>query len=397
MDGDGMSPSVWYPLVYGRTRRADLWWRALPEQPDQTWLRGVVGFAVQGGRDLDRPRLVLAQDGRHRLVAVVCRAIALSDMNSDGQRPLYCCVGWVGDLSRGDHVLGPNVDALLRSYQPWAAPVYEEWMRGDWDRHPSQLGAPQRPPPVPVPWSPDDEQPLEPSRWNFDPTSAYVWPPEQQSVPWDLVRSDSRPAMAVVGLRSVRDLDLPPGVLLSSADVGIPTQVPVRSPEVERPSTLLSPPPTTMPARRGPAPSNPWGLVQQQAAQPKPPPLERPPNPHVTTSRVTETVGRLRGTLCRWLAPEPNQNDPRPEPPLGGEQQSQHVVTPDPQRVTAAAHGAPSGVGSDSEVGGLNRNQGTARPDATPGERAHTVKEETPDGIEKNQPEGDTQEDPPAT
>ena len=96
-----MTGPEWFPIVYGRTRRADRWWRALPGEPDPEWMRSAVRATVHGGRGLlTGPRLVLSQDGRHRLIGLACQASVLSDtMNSDGQRALYCFVGWAASIT----------------------------------------------------------------------------------------------------------------------------------------------------------------------------------------------------------------------------------------------------------------------------------------------------------
>src|SRR6266851_2011254 len=98
----------WAPVVYGRTRRADFWWRAVPAGlGHRGWLADVVPAAVAGGRLLERPRFLLSRSEDDRiLIGVACRAAELSeDMNSHERRPLYCFVGWVAPAARGGTAL----------------------------------------------------------------------------------------------------------------------------------------------------------------------------------------------------------------------------------------------------------------------------------------------------
>lgn len=234
----------WFPVVYARTRRADKWWRVLPEDADQSWLRACVRTVVHGGRGLvQAPRFILAQDGYRRLVGVACQASALSrTMNSDGQRDLYGFVGWVGPQANSAGPVGPSIEATERLYMEWAGPVYEEWMGRDWDLHESQLTGPHQPPAAPPPWCSQDERPLRRHpEWAFSPFEAYVWPERQRAIPWDLARTDARPVTVVIGFRSIHDVPVEDGLMVTAADVGSPTQINTRTTRHSRSESEQSP------------------------------------------------------------------------------------------------------------------------------------------------------------
>ncbi len=141
----------WQAVLYGRTLRADRWWRVRPQEVDRIWLDAVVTASTGGGHQLSGgPRYVLARQGRVTLVGGSARADLLSDtMNSDGSRPLYCFVGW---LSRTPRPSVPTLVEFEHSWIPWAEEVYESWMTIDWQRHPSDLKEAHEPPQLAAPW-----------------------------------------------------------------------------------------------------------------------------------------------------------------------------------------------------------------------------------------------------
>ncbi|GAA2853050.1 hypothetical protein Acy02nite_51020 [Actinoplanes cyaneus] len=395
-----MNVIEWYPIVYGRTRRADRWWRVLPDGPDPEWIRSAVRATVHGGRGLPHgPRFALAQDGRHRLVGVACQAAMLSaTMNSDGQRDLYCFVGWVGEQRIVQPPRGPSIEALERGYVPWASPVYEHWMGRDWDLHDSQVGEPRRPDGVPPPWQPADEDPIQETAWRFDPAVRYGWPTSQRSVPWDLARADRRPVTVVVGFPSARDVPVEPPMLVAVADITSPTPLDARPPAAAPPAAQ---PPEAAPPRSGPhrsAPSeprrmqrstdpaepgsteDPWAMVKRRI--PPAPPAAAPPAaqpgpaaPHPTElprpeagghpARKGSFRGRLR-TMFTQLAgsgyeadedPHATRSDGPPErergpQPLGGpgtgDGERRPATTDEPWRAESEA---PRPTGADRPPG----------------------------------------------
>ena len=142
----------WQAILYGRTVRADRWWRVRPGAVDARWLDSVVTAGVAGGNELaDGPRLVLVRYGATLVIGAAARADLLHEtMNSDGNRPLYCFVGW---LTRDPAAGVPELDAFAGGWREWAREVYASWMPLDWQRHPTDLGVPHEPPLERAPWA----------------------------------------------------------------------------------------------------------------------------------------------------------------------------------------------------------------------------------------------------
>lgn len=142
----------WQPLLYGRTARADRWWRLRPYDVKIDWLNAVVVACTGGGEGLaDHPRFLLARRGPLLLVGVACRASALSDtMNSDGSRPFYTFVGWI---TRDGQALPPNWDVVVAGWNGWSTEVYQAWMPLDWNKHRTDLGDGHESPFLDAPWA----------------------------------------------------------------------------------------------------------------------------------------------------------------------------------------------------------------------------------------------------
>ena len=196
-----MPESAWAPVVYGRTRRADVWWRALPAFADPQWLKESVHAVVAGGRRLgDAPRFLLTQDRRYRLVGVACQARELSEtMNSDGSRALYCFVGWVAERTADEpHV--PELAELQRRYVEWASPEYERWVREDWDVHPADARRVHETPVAPPPWTADEPGCGEPL-----PAAREAWPAAMAGELWERGRASTAAYALAVGWQAVSD------------------------------------------------------------------------------------------------------------------------------------------------------------------------------------------------
>ncbi|MBT0773268.1 hypothetical protein KIH74_30265 [Kineosporia sp. J2-2] len=155
-----MTSHLWYPVVHGRTRSVDRWWRVLPEgltEGESAWLRQAVQAVVAGGRDLAvGPRFLLADEGRLRLVGVACQAGLLSrtmatDTGKAAGRPLYTFVGWM-NRSPSPPAPVPGLPAWQAHLADWAAPVYDHWVGQDWDRPARKLNAPNLSRPGEAPW-----------------------------------------------------------------------------------------------------------------------------------------------------------------------------------------------------------------------------------------------------
>jgi hypothetical protein len=214
-----VSSGAWTPVVYGRTRRADQWWRALPPDMDREWARRAVTAATAGGVGLERGhRLLLAQSSQHRLVGGACYARDLSaTMNSDGRRPLYCFVGWSSEWDAGWPDV-PSLPELSESFVTWAADVYERCMRLDWDLHDSLVRQPRDSVAEPAPWS--DPAPARVATAPPLPLGAAVaWPEDAGPAAWDLLRRSDDPGLLVTGWERVGDADPEPGTWIVSYDV----------------------------------------------------------------------------------------------------------------------------------------------------------------------------------
>ena len=115
-----MSTPSWQLVLYGRTLRADRWWRVRPRAAALDWLNDMITTTTSGGEGLELgPRYLLAR--RHGLIIVggSGRASLLSDtMNSDGSRPLYTFVGW---LSRDADAGIPTLQVVEAHWNKWAS------------------------------------------------------------------------------------------------------------------------------------------------------------------------------------------------------------------------------------------------------------------------------------
>jgi len=187
----------WAPVVFGRTPASDSWWRAVPEGLDETgWLGTVIHAAVSGGHELARrPRFLLAQSTTHRIVGVACRAIDLSaDMWSDGQRELYCFVGWAAARSGGSDPGAPQLDELERNYIRWAAPVYAQMLVKVWEAPSTASFAPELTLPEPALWELAADLPEPGPR-----PDEGLWPEEAWSALWTALQAARQPLICVVG------------------------------------------------------------------------------------------------------------------------------------------------------------------------------------------------------
>lgn len=215
-----MSDTVWAPVVYGRTRRVDRWWRAMPAGLDADFAREVVRASAAGGRALEEgPRFVLAQGGHSRIIGGVCLSRELSaTMQSDEiNRPLYCFVGWAA-VEQEPLPDVPSIGDLTHDFADWAGPVYERWMGLDWDLHESQLSGPHVSEPLPAPWG-ASEAPTPPVTERSPYLQTVAWPQDQAAVPWDLLRSASRPGLVVSGWHRLADAEVPAGTWIACSEV----------------------------------------------------------------------------------------------------------------------------------------------------------------------------------
>lgn len=189
----------WAPVVYGRTAASDTWWRAVPTTLDETgWLGSVVRAAVSSGRELDRaPRFLLAQDRTHRIVGVACQAAALDPaMSSDGDRALYCFVGWATQRDGRLEPAGPSFQELSRDYVAWAGPVYSEILGKVWTVSATAYCPPERTEPGAAPWPPADQDLGTAPR-----PAEGLWPEQAWPALWTAALAASMPLTCVIGWR----------------------------------------------------------------------------------------------------------------------------------------------------------------------------------------------------
>jgi ADP-ribose pyrophosphatase YjhB (NUDIX family) len=152
--------AVWAPIVYGRTVRADSWWRAVPSGiAHREWLGALVSAIVAGGEHLESPRFLLAHWADHWVVGVACMAAELApELASDGSRPLYTFVGWAAPADAGS--APPQLVDFEAEFRKWAGPVYRHWVGRDWQQHPSKVREPHPSAAVPTHW-PSNHEPAE--------------------------------------------------------------------------------------------------------------------------------------------------------------------------------------------------------------------------------------------
>jgi hypothetical protein len=200
----------WSAIVYGRTRGSDRWWQAVPEGLDQSgWLGDTVRSAVAGGLELDgQPRFLLAQSSTHRIVGVACQAAELSaSMHSDGDRELFCFVGWAAPMTAERYPQAPELDDLRHSYREWLAPIYTEVMKPVWKVQSILPVAPQSTYPGPAPWDGADNQ-TGASHPGPAPGKG-MWAKQSWPDLWAAAEAAGKPLVCVIGWQ--RANSIPPG------------------------------------------------------------------------------------------------------------------------------------------------------------------------------------------
>ncbi|TYK44295.1 hypothetical protein [Actinomadura decatromicini] len=254
----GRVTADWAPVLYGRTRSADTWWRVVPEGVDQHgWLDGVVQAAVADGAGLrDGARFLFAQNGVHRIVGVACRASELSNtMRSDGVREMYCFVGWLTETGPGGGAPGPEWARFEREYRAWAGAVYARWMEPVWTAPASTLRRPRRAAAEAAPWP-------EPVRRATGPVGgARFVPPEGWAALWDGAGAGTAPVTIVLGWpsadRARGDAVTHLGVLRVPADARhAPAFSPPAARQAARPFAPAPPGPPGPPPRMPPGPAH---------------------------------------------------------------------------------------------------------------------------------------------
>lgn len=248
-------PEAWHELVHGRTPHHDRWWRAKPSiAADDDWLDTVIHAVIANGNSLEQPRFLLAQNDRHRVVAVACQAAWLSKtMNTDSGipeegRPLYTVVGWLVENTGRGWPPAPDHAAITAHARQWAAPIYEHWMGRVWQGPASAARNPELTEPSAAPWANDAEPAQANDRQDYlEPVrdllllpgaeAAHVWSaatrttgPTVVTCGWTLDRKVPRrlPMYACVD-----DVNVPRTITLATA--GSPAQSSTRFEQPQRP------------------------------------------------------------------------------------------------------------------------------------------------------------------
>ena len=191
----------WAPVVYGRTKYVDTWWRAVPKDVDAgagAWLRAKINAVVAGGVELEGgPRFLLAQNARHRVVGAALKVAQLgTTMDLDSRGGLYCFVGWFA--ARG--AAPPLLADLRDGYRGWAARLYEDVMRPVWEESGLRVQEPRTSEPAPPPWRPAPSHalrgltPLAPSAQVPD-----TWPYEGWDYLWTAATQSPDDLTCVIG------------------------------------------------------------------------------------------------------------------------------------------------------------------------------------------------------
>ncbi|WP_328708425.1 hypothetical protein [Microbispora hainanensis] len=329
--------TMWTPVVYGRTHRADRWWRALPAGISPNgWIADAVNAAVAGGRGLRWPeavseaagetsrpegsrlegRYLLARrvnggDGMNRangvLMGVACYARALSqEMHTDeASRELYCFVGWWGTPQTPSDI--PSFAALTENCERWAGDVYQTYFEQVWKEHPARVHT-QESVPETAPWAQDDpvadglvESPASapevtpppllgvgPAGFTSRKDEVLLYPASHAERLWDEGRRTKVPFTLVTGWDASAQALLRPVTHLCAADIHEPRTVP--APVIAQP-----PPPSPKPGGRKPE--------------------DKKPDADLLGQFLTE-VGKVIRSL-RSPAPEKNQKPGRSQGPAG--------------------------------------------------------------------------------
>ncbi len=194
-----MPDEVWAPVVYGRTVRADSWWRAAPSGlPYRGWLGDLVAVVVAGGEHLDRPRFLLARWNEHWVTGVACMAAELdTELASDGRRPLYTFVGWAAPADSAARP--PALDQMEAHFREWAAPVYQEWVGLDWNQHASKVREPHASAAQAVLWPDPEPSAAELPGLHPEPGTTEIRPASEGSALWQAGTATAEPFVLVVG------------------------------------------------------------------------------------------------------------------------------------------------------------------------------------------------------
>jgi ADP-ribose pyrophosphatase YjhB (NUDIX family) len=232
-----MPDPLWAPIVYGRTNRADSWWRAVPpELPHRGWLGTLVSTIVASGDHLDRPRFLLARWNEYWVTGVACMAGEFDpELSSDGVRPLYTFVGWAAPFL--SPARPPEFDELEKHFRDWAGPVYQEWVGRDWDQHPSKVRDAHATAAQVHPW-PDpgvvDGKALDPAR-----DTVEIWPDADRAALWRAATITDSPFVLAVGWEGQNSVPRADLTHATAGDLETIRRVPLQPGELEWPEPVV--------------------------------------------------------------------------------------------------------------------------------------------------------------
>jgi hypothetical protein len=247
--------SPWLPVVWGRTLKSDKWWRVRPAGTEShEWLRDLAKAACAGGKDVTRPRFLLARSHDHWVTGVACLAADLdASMSVDEHgRELYTFVGWI--IATPEIPALPSLADWQSNYVAWAGPTYSEWCRLEWTNHYMDTAGKKTSEPVEVRWGPAPS--VEPTALPENPVAVLLFPEPEAEAVWASGAATTSPFTLVTGWRNT---DLIDASLVSHATVqsiAEPLTVarrerssrdgrapaPVRAPVEGRPTTPGDPP-----------------------------------------------------------------------------------------------------------------------------------------------------------
>jgi hypothetical protein len=212
-----MSDPGWFPIVWGRTRTEDEWWRAVPETIAVSDLRGLIEAAtIAHPARLDNPRFLLARRYGQWIFGGACAASTVSaSMNRDkDDRELKVFVGWSAPVTEQ---APPCLADVHAGFAEWAGPVYEKWMGLDWDLGRDELRHPHRTKPGPPPWEQSGAPVVSVAVSNSEPVATALtvapgvvrlYPETEQHRIWASGLASNEPFVLVVGWLLRRNIPL---------------------------------------------------------------------------------------------------------------------------------------------------------------------------------------------
>jgi hypothetical protein len=230
--------SGWSPVIYGRTRVADKWWRALPvgittghwvaDAAVDTVARGaaLVGYPNSPDRPSspvepeNTPRFAFVRKTGGSLVGLACRARLLSSELCQDQfgREIYCFVGWFTLDPKARDIPAPAdlIPAASQVYQQYSAPV--------WTTEPTTLRV-QESAVGPAPWPHPASHPEQGAELSTVDQRVMIYPAAMAQQLWCDGIGSSGPFVLVTGWQQARQASLERITHLSADNIATPITV----------------------------------------------------------------------------------------------------------------------------------------------------------------------------